>query len=700
MDESTRERFLSGELSPQELLTWQDDLGDDRALAGELQDLAAQARLLEILIEDPEGQRSLEESIRSAVAKERASQGEDDLPASSGGTWWRVAAVLVGSLSAGLLSGSLIPKKTDIATSTGGGQFRSLLPNRASTGQDGPLEKAAPMPQWEAFARLEGVSPEDFPNLYATIHENVRGSRRAESLSLLIYRWADLAPLEALDFLTRQGRSSELSMLFQAWTARDALAAWEAAKMLQGNGRRTALTSILNHLSKHDPEQFLAWAAEEPHAASESAWKTATGELASAEDAYEVVRQLEGNSRAAALQGLAQRQAENHPEMAVAWAEDLAEKHDQDVALAAVLTTVGATNPTRAGQVLRRYPGRFPQVERAIAKQLGRQDPDAALDWIQEYSSAETKAMLYRDVVLDVGLRSDNEVFEMLERLEEDEGVAVFRKDHRLDDIFWKTQGLDYQRGMEWVANLPDETYGKRYMLPSMIFAWAKEDMQAAIDYVGALEESNLQERLNSSIVSNMISSSSDLEMAWEFATSLPSTDIHDRDRFRVLQRYARRDPENAATRIDAIPEGQYRDMAVAEVAQNWGRISPGEAVHWADSLETMESQRLAYANIAEHWSAYDSMQASQWIAELDSGVLRDTAVDQLVKNVAPFEGDSAFAWASTMETASLRAEAMEFAVREWARQDLEAVQSKVNTLGLSERQRYSQIIHQTTIEK
>ena len=263
--------------------------------------------------------------------------------------------------------------------------------------------------------------------------------------------------------------------------------------------------------------------------------------------------------------------------------------------------------------------------------------PHAALDWVLAHSSDETKPMLFRDLLMATAKDADNSVFDVFESLIEKEGYEAFRKDFRIDDIFWGTSGLDYERGINWVNSLPKDVYGWRYMAPSMVFAWSHHDRKAAQEFTQTIEDPKVRQRMNSSIVHNMLSTSQDFEQTWDFVSSLPA-DQHANDYAKLLDRWARLYPGEASRRIASIPE-EGAESAIQSVAANWGALAPTEAVEWLGSLESQGQRDLAIQAIAASWAKSDLYAVSEWIGGLAAGDGRDLAAAELVNEVAPYEG-------------------------------------------------------------
>ena len=105
-------------------------------------------------------------------------------------------------------------------------------------------------------------------------------------------------------------------------------------------------------------------------------------------------------------------------------------------ALNALLAVVGEQDAQLAGELLLRYPGHHTELEQAIMRRIRKDDPLAALAWVEEFGDAKRKPQLRRDLLSLLTTESDDHVFAVYDRLIELEGPGMFRKDVRIDDLF------------------------------------------------------------------------------------------------------------------------------------------------------------------------------------------------------------------------------------------------------------------------
>ena len=684
IDDNDIERFIAGEMDAEEQRERDDDLRSDAALP----ELCADAAALAILLGDNAADEKVAGAVMGAIAKRADGVLEPatrrvlpfPLPLSA-------AAAVALALGLGLALGRFWPGREYAPGSAGTGEGETSV-TALSPGGAREVEQALSS-QWAMFARLENVRAEDMIDAYVRIENELSGTRESQAKQLLIYRWAELDPNGALEYLIESESNNEIPALFDAWGRIDLEAAAIArAGVLPSDpwlapGQQTA---VLDHLlawsSVHNVDGFLKLAATLSNTDSKH-WQAAFTTLAAQGREDEIdFESLDPHSRKGALLWLAEAKVAEDYGKALAWIEKL-EEGDQSIALAAVISGIGKNDPHRAGKILLEHPGRFLEIEQAIMGQLRLKNPLSALEWIQAYGGDKTKPQLRRDLLLAMALEADGRVYDMYDRLLELEGPGVFRKDVRIDDLFWKTDGLDYRRAIAWANTLPKEVFGRQHIVPSMVFSWYKHDPAGALAYITDVEDVKVRARMNSSVVSTMVSTSADLGKAWDYVSALDPA-LHGRDLARVLERWSQRYPAEAVARLDALQDTAWRNQAVARIANNYGTFAPSEAADWARALTNPEEQKIAFAGIASSWANNDSYRASEWITGLEQGPLRDTAVEQLVQKISPFEADSALIWAASIADPGVRLRGAEFALEEWIKIDPAAALAAVEESSFS----------------
>ena len=689
------ERFISGEMPEPEREARAEQLRADQMLP----ELCADGEALGVLLGDDATNEDLTDEVMANLkqqAHRRPAQTQRRLrPA--------LAAAAAAVLVLGFVVGRLWPRPSaqtsEYLARTGG--MISALPDRGDL-----RDVAEPLgSEWAIFERLEGIETGGMPETYAQIEQDLTGFRELRAKQLLIYRWAEVDPSGAMAYFIQEQSRGELATLFDAWARIDLDAAAAAASgqgdpALPAGLRPVAIDQLLAWSSRHDADGFLMLADLFGNR-NPSHWQTAMTTLAAAGRADELDLSKMGKAgRAGAIRGLAEAKiAEGHG-AALAWLEGL-EGDDATTAFAAVVQGIGKDDPQRAGELLRSRPvANLFEIAFPIVRQLRSSNPSDALSWIQEFSADQPQAKLRRELLRTMVREADGRVFGLYDQLIAAEGPAVFRKDFRIDDLFWQSNGLDYESAIEWAKTLPEGIYGRPHIIPSMAFSWYKHDPDGALDFIAEIEDPGMRARMHSSVIATMVSTSYDHGAAWDFVTQL-EPQRHGRDLARVLEHWSQRYPAEAVARLDTLREPEWRARAISRIANNYGTLAPDDAARWAGTLADADEKALAFASIARTWANNDSLRASEWIAGLDPGPGRDAAVESLVETVAPHEADSALIWAGTIRDPEMRLRAASAAIEAWAELDPAAARVAVaeSDLPASDQAQLNQLIENHKLE-
>ncbi len=699
MEDLAKARYVAGECSREEAAAAGQAAGSDAMLANELDDQLRIDRALEVILADDTSDERVIGVVMRRVAAEsddrrdsREPVGENPLSLETGertlvnpafrNVPWKLVATLAACLGAGLLIGTQWPAAAPDGPATA--VWKSLLNPRAkgSAKVSGRLEREA-----EILRLLGEATANSIAGLYVQVESREHGFAKTAAKELVLYRWAELDPHGAIDFLAAlEDGAPELRTLFAAWARIDPNGAWSAIPSLESPSLRDAAArEILSWLSHSDPDKFIDLARNEATSDRRS-WRRAFEAItATGRDVNDFMEGLSESQRGFAIGGIADSLVARDAPSALRWARQFEDESDRRFALSAVIESMAKVDPDAAGEALRDSSDRFPRLERRIVRSLASQNAGRAFEWIRAFGGEEPRGDLYRELGTTLSKSGDDQLFAVFDAIIEIEGPDAFRGDDWFQRTLWGSAGLDYRQGFDWVLQLPKDVYANRAAsMRGMIFSWAKHDMAGARDYVMGIENDHVRNDLHSAIVHHMLSMNHPIERAWEYSKDLPVESPHrGRSMVDVIVYLARSKPADAAALIDQLPADANAPMAIERIAGEWGALAPQDATEWALELDQPEWQSLAISRIAAAWSQNDSYRASQWIGSLQRGALRDLAVEQLVKAVAPFEADSALSWAAAIDDAEIRRRVSAEAVSLWSVRDSLEGQSVIESSGL-----------------
>jgi len=128
------------------------------------------------------------------------------------------------------------------------------------------------------------------------------------------------------------------------------------------------------------------------------------------------------------------------------------------------------------------------------------------------------------------------------------------------------------------------EGQGRNDLLVQASGEWALTDPQGAYDWVAQFPVGPLKDKLVVSVASAL----ADLDgvSAADFAAEeLPPGPDQDRAVVSVVQRWAQKEPGQAAAWVLQFPEGDLKVAAVQNLVELWMKSAPKEAAHWISGL-------------------------------------------------------------------------------------------------------------------
>lgn len=681
--EAQREKVISGEASTRERAATLEEAARDSALREELADQQRLDGALQALLGSPEQDRK---TMVSVMKKVRGGKGGGITLAASLG---RVAALVLVSLGAGVLSGRYWPGGSPDSDEQETAKSRRIV-ERPEDRLTGGLAE-----QHELLGRMAESNPEEMARLFREAASLPPGRSREIAREIILYRWAEVDPRGALKVIREE---REIRTLFAAWARVDADEALAGIAELGSAGLRSAArVEILDWLSGTRPDRFLELAKESPPGAD--AWKKAFAAVDEGGGmAEEFLASVSPRQRGAAIGGIAEILATRNPDEALSWAQSL-EGTERKTALRASFGTIMRHDPQLAGMMLKSFPERLPKVESQLIDRLVETDTSEAFAWVRSLPDAESRSSLMRELGLKLAQTGNQMVFQLYDELVEAEGPRALVGSDWFQTSIWSSSGLDYEQGIDWVQNLPDEVFVNRGATErGMIFSWAKHDMAGVLRYIDELPNEGRSNNYRTAIVHHMLSMNHPIAGAWEVATAMPEGSRQRAASMTDVVMYqAKSRPALAAARYEELPPESDFPRVVNRIAGAWGAMAPKEAARWAESLPDSDLQTAAVERVASVWSDNDMFRAAEWISSLEDGLGRDRAIGQLVKNVAPLEADAAFLWAVMIKDPEVREQAGRQTMESWAAQGGIGAQAAIaeSVTDPGERQKLLEILNQ-----
>ena len=457
--------------------------------------------------------------------------------------------------------------------------------------------------------------------------------------SILLSRWAEIAPAEALAYATQnntpQSREA-LGDIFGQLAVSDPQRAEAALASLSGGPRQNALRSMAVRLASLDPLGAMTLLSRQKAApgdyASYSVMAIWARQDASGAAAYAAALP-DGPQRRQAFDSIANGMAQHDPAAALAWAQALPKASESANLVRQVIGNVAARDPQAALALAEAQPPREQrQLLRDVAQNWMRQDGPAALAWIKGMADSPTRQDCLSSMAYFASTNGPETVREILDllpkgraRRETLQGMAA--------NMAWQ----DPAGAQAWAKTLPAED--RELVIGSLSSSLAETDPSAAAAMVQALPASLESIGALSNIANVWAGKDPEAALAW--AATLDSDKARQDATAAALNQWADRDPEKAAGATGQIADAHARRAARDTIASSWARRAPAEAEQWARSLPPEDR----YSALSQVWNASAADNPSQAAASLAAIMPAAEGVAGAAASLTSSAGAVAAAW-------------------------------------------------------
>ena len=174
------------------------------------------------------------------------------------------------------------------------------------------------------------------------------------------------------------------------------------------------------------------------------------------------------------------------------------------------------------------------------------------------------------------------------------------------------------------------------------------------------------------------------------WAEKMPAGRMKDMAMNRIIDRWARYDPEAAKVWMDQhVSTKENTVPARVELAESWARVNPAAALHWANSLPESQRDGEYYNRIYSRWLQYDRNAAAKYLAAQPPSPQLDRPIERYTYEVMRQNPADTMPWAESINDEKMRWRAIERVAEVWRKRDPAALQNYVSAnSGLNEEQK------------
>jgi hypothetical protein len=251
--------------------------------------------------------------------------------------------------------------------------------------------------------------------------------------------------------------------------------------------------------------------------------------------------------------------------------------------------------------------------------------------------------------------------------------------------------GKDPVAAAKWLEEQKvDNGWEKGMMTRGLISGMARENPDAAIDYVTKLTDKDERSNMTKAIAEEKMKTKNGLDAATTWALGLKDPDMKRGAFESVAEQLYRAEPDKAGKLISANATEPFAINAAGEYSGRIAATDPKAAIAFANSLPTGASRTKAYIGTYGPWARKDPEAASESLSALPAGPDRDSAAAGLAPAVTRDEPEAGLAWAETISTPELRQSTLTDVLRTQYRTNPDAATTYMNQKGWTPEQQDS----------
>lgn len=304
----------------------------------------------------------------------------------------------------------------------------------------------------------------------------------------------------------------------------------------------------------------------------------------------------------------------------------------------------------------------------AEARQRAKQDPEAAMLWLQEQSSGSERLRGMLEVV--ALWAADDSESAMLWLESNAQGLA------RLETLnsgvsLWAAS--DPSAAADWIDGMANDG-SKITAAKSLASTWIQNAPNEATSWIESLPDGTLRNEAATALAESWIETDPDSAAAWAYNEANRSgnrTMLID-----TIESYAGLNPEAAEAFVRNISLEDPFDLSyMSEFVKARAMNDPAGTASW---LESMAKNDPYYSSshatqLMTAWTETDSIAASTWLSDQPLGAERDAAIIGFTESIQRFEPEAATEWANTISDPDRRLAQISSSIRNWAANDPKA---------------------------
>jgi hypothetical protein len=213
----------------------------------------------------------------------------------------------------------------------------------------------------------------------------------------------------------------------------------------------------------------------------------------------------------------------------------------------------------------------------------------------------------------------------------------------QLAEIVVAWANADLPRAVQWARQLPDETERQKALV-RIGFEAARAEPLTALALAVDLDADAERDELIRHAAGEWAVSAPDAAAEW--ARRIEDSPLRSGTLARIATAWAEVDPRAAAAlAIKELEPGRLQEDTVVGIVQRWAQREPADAATWIDRFEEGELRAAAVQNLVKLWADRNPTEAGEWLKALPPGSTRNLAIAAYAEQIAPDFPQQARQW-------------------------------------------------------
>jgi hypothetical protein len=295
------------------------------------------------------------------------------------------------------------------------------------------------------------------------------------------------------------------------------------------------------------------------------------------------------------------------------------------------------------------------------ARRRGKEDPTAAMDWLQSQHSGSERLRGMLEVVALWAAEDSESALLWLES--NAQGLARLETLNNGVELWAERNPTEASQWIDGMAN----DGSKAIAAKALVAKWAESEPSVAAEWVAGLPNGPVQEKAKEALVKSWVMQDAKAASVWALAEAEFNGD-HDL-LGEAIREFSKQSPEEAESFVRDLAEANYSEIAVTSLVMGRAEEDPAVTAEWLIKMAPTDPiYSDEYTNeLMQIWAETDSIAASEWLSAQNPGQQRDAAISGFSQSILSYEPEAAVVWASTISDPDRRMKQLSYNVEIWA---------------------------------